>query len=65
MPNTPLGSPPSTWRTLLDEAGRDPAAQAQFAAEAQESLLEQEALERADRGTFAEYLAKALAPQAL
>ena len=47
---------------LLDPAGRDPAVQAEFAVEAAESLLEQEAAERADRGTFSEYLARALAP---
>ena len=47
---------------LLDEAGRDPDRQAEFAAEAAESLREQEAVERADRGSFGEYLARALAP---
>jgi glutamate--cysteine ligase len=47
---------------LLDAAGRDPALQAEFAAEAADSLLEQEAVERADRGSFGEYLARVLAP---
>ena len=47
---------------LLDNAGHDPAVQASFAAEAAASLLEQEALERNERGSFEEYLAHALEP---
>ncbi len=47
---------------LLETAGHDPALQAEFAAEAAESLLEQQALERADRGSFEDYLAHALGP---
>ncbi|HEV7432119.1 MAG TPA: glutamate--cysteine ligase [Steroidobacteraceae bacterium] len=47
---------------LLDVNGRDPSVQAEFAAEAAASLLEQETVERADRGSFAEYLARTLAP---
>lgn len=47
---------------LLDPAGRDAALQAAFAAEAAESLLEQEAVERACRGSFEDYLARVLAP---
>jgi glutamate--cysteine ligase len=47
---------------LLDPADRDAKLQAEFAAEAAESLVEQEALERADRGSFAEYLEHALSP---
>ena len=45
---------------LFDGAGRDSLLQAQFAAEAAESLLEQAAVERDDRGSFEEYLARAL-----
>ncbi len=51
--------------TLLEKTGRDPVVQAQFASEAAQSLLEQEAVERADRGTFGEFLTKTLAPQPL
>jgi glutamate--cysteine ligase len=47
---------------LLDGAGRDPKVQAQFAAEAAESLIDQAALERGDQGSFEEYLERALAP---
>jgi len=47
---------------LLAPEGRDPAMQAQFAAEAVDSLVEQDAQERNDRGSFEEYLAHALEP---
>ena len=47
---------------LLDSAGRDPRVQAQFSAEAAESLAEQAAMERDDKGSFEDYLARALAP---
>jgi glutamate--cysteine ligase len=47
---------------LLDGAGRDLKLQATFAAEASESLLEQAAKERDDRGSFEEYLERALSP---
>ncbi len=47
---------------LRETTGRDPVLQSEFAAEAAESLLEQEATERADRGSFEQYLARALAP---
>ena len=49
---------------LLETAGHDLPLQAEFAAEAAESLVEQEGTERADRGSFDEYLAQALAPTA-
>ena len=47
---------------LLDEAGRDAAVQAQFALEAADSLREQSAVERDDKGSFEEYLVRALGP---
>ncbi|MDE2221398.1 MAG: glutamate--cysteine ligase, partial [Gammaproteobacteria bacterium] len=47
---------------LLDARGHEPAVLAGFAAEAAASLAEQAALERADRGSFAEYLARTLGP---
>ncbi len=47
---------------LLEPAGHDPGALAAFAAEAAESLREQEREEAADRGSFEEYLARALGP---
>ena len=47
---------------LLDARGREPAVLAGFAAEAAASLDEQTAIERADRGSFAEYLARSLGP---
>lgn len=47
---------------LLAAAGRDPEVLAGFAAEAAASLVEQAALERADRGSFDEYLARTLGP---
>jgi glutamate--cysteine ligase len=47
---------------LLDPAGHDPAVLAGLAAEAAESRVEQAALERADRGSFDEYLAHTLGP---
>jgi glutamate--cysteine ligase len=46
---------------LRETAGRDAVMQAEFTTEAAESLREQEAAERADRGSFAQYLARALA----
>jgi len=49
-------------RRLLETGGHDPAVLAGFAAEAAESLVEQEVGERADRGSFEEYLAQALGP---
>jgi glutamate--cysteine ligase len=42
---------------LLEPAGHDPVALANFSAEAADSLHEQERLESADRGSFEEYLA--------
>ncbi len=45
---------------LLEQAGHDQAMQAQFATEAAASLVEQEAVEGSERGTFEEYLAHAL-----
>jgi len=45
---------------LVAEAGRDAAPQAQFAAEAEASVAEQSAVERAERGSFEEYLARML-----
>jgi len=45
---------------LAAAAGRDAALQAQFAAEAEASVEEQSAVERAERGSFEEYLARML-----
>jgi len=47
---------------LLTGAGHEPARQAQFAAQAAESLAEQAAIERADTGTFEQYLQRTLGP---
>jgi len=47
---------------LLEPAGHDALALAGFSAEAAESLHEQELQEAADRGSFEEYLARALGP---
>ncbi|HMI36438.1 MAG TPA: glutamate--cysteine ligase [Steroidobacteraceae bacterium] len=47
---------------LLEPAGHDPLTLAGFSAEAAESLQEQERQEAADRGSFEEYLARALGP---
>jgi len=47
---------------LLDPAGHDPAVLAAFAAEAAASLEEQAALERAERGSFEQYLERVLNP---
>lgn len=47
---------------LLETSGHDPAVLAGFAAEAAESLLEQQVIERADKGSFDEYLARTLGP---
>ena len=47
---------------LLDAAGRDAAALSGFAAEAAESMLEQAAIERADRSSFDDYLARTIGP---
>jgi glutamate--cysteine ligase len=47
---------------LADTAGRDPALQAQFAEEAAESLIEQARVEREQRGSFKDYLARTLTP---
>jgi len=47
---------------LLEPAGRDPLTLAGFSAEAAESLHEQEREEGADRGSFEDYLARALGP---
>jgi glutamate--cysteine ligase len=47
---------------LLEPRGHEPAVLAGFAAEAAASLDEQAAIERADRGSFAEYLARTLGP---
>ena len=45
---------------LAADAGRDATLQAQFAAEAEESVAEQAAVERAERGSFEEYLGRML-----
>ena len=47
---------------LRDPAGHQAAVLAGFADEAQESLHEQAVIERAERGSFAEYLARMLGP---
>jgi len=47
---------------LLDARGHEPAVLANFAEEAAASLEVQAALERAERGTFEEYLARTLGP---
>jgi glutamate--cysteine ligase len=47
---------------LLEPAGHEPLVLAAFAAEAAGSLEEQERLEAADRGSFEDYLARALGP---
>jgi glutamate--cysteine ligase len=47
---------------LLAGAGHAAAVQQQFAAEAAESLIEQAVIERADRGSFEEYLRRTLGP---
>jgi glutamate--cysteine ligase len=47
---------------LLAGAGHAAAAQQQFAAEATASLVEQAVIERADRGSFEEYLHRTLGP---
>jgi glutamate--cysteine ligase len=47
---------------LLEPTGHDPMALAAYSAEAAESLHEQERVEAADRGSFEEYLARALGP---
>ena len=47
---------------LIDPTGHDSAVLAGFAAEAAESLIEQAVVERADRGSFEEYLARTLGP---
>jgi glutamate--cysteine ligase len=47
---------------LLEAAGHDQGLLAEFAVEAAESLREQEAVELADRGSFADYLAQVLGP---
>jgi glutamate--cysteine ligase len=47
---------------LLEPAGHAPAQQQQFAAEAAESLVEQVVIERAERGSFDDYLRRTLGP---
>ena len=47
---------------LLETAGHDPAVLSGFAAEAEQSLVEQQVTERADKGSFDEYLAHTLGP---
>lgn len=47
---------------LLEPAGHAPAQQQLFAAEAAESLVEQAVIERAERGSFDEYLRRTLGP---
>ena len=47
---------------LLDARGHDAAVLANFAAEAAASREEQAVVERADRGSFEEYLARILGP---
>lgn len=48
---------------LLDPAGHDPAVLARFADEVVESVRAQSAAERADRGSFDDYLAQVLGPE--
>ncbi len=62
LPSTRSRCPASTARGCSRQPATIAALQAQFAAEAAASLLEQEALERDDRGSFEDYLAHALGP---